>query len=412
MIRRNSFSRGCNAPGGFTLVELLVVISIIGMLMALLLPAVQGARETGRANTCRNNLHNLSLATIQYAENAKSYPGWNNFLNASIAPSLITAKSANAAYVEGTFVLPLLPFIEHGDIYSLYGQYMTGLNNGNVPAAMTTALQNAQVYLANLVCPSSPQPTTGTPLAYIINGGQLYLGGKSNALPSVTETSLGATVQVLVAQSSGLAYDQTGYITSSGSIPAVKVTPDFVQANDGTSNTIMLSENVLPGTSWSLLYNNAGSIAVATSYASPATSGSSVSPVTTSTTSAASTGVAQQNLTAFFWASTAGAVSTNPAAPPSGYFTINGDKTNTAVSDQLHARPCSAHPGIANFAFCDGHVQTISESVAYNVYKQLMTPYGGQSYITTGGGGGSTTTTNTFSGSYDLDMINTVPSNF
>ena len=56
----------------FTLIELLVVISIIGMLMALLLPAVQSARESGRSNTCRNNLRNLAIGVTQF-ELRKNY---------------------------------------------------------------------------------------------------------------------------------------------------------------------------------------------------------------------------------------------------------------------------------------------------------------------------------------------------
>ena len=62
---------------GFTLVELLVVITIIGMLTALLLPAVQNAREAGRRATCNNNQHQLSIA-MQNFESAKQYfPGFH-----------------------------------------------------------------------------------------------------------------------------------------------------------------------------------------------------------------------------------------------------------------------------------------------------------------------------------------------
>ena len=64
-----------NKLRGFTLVELLVVISIIGMLMALLLPAVQSARESGRRAQCLNNMRNVSLAATLVVTAKGSFPG-------------------------------------------------------------------------------------------------------------------------------------------------------------------------------------------------------------------------------------------------------------------------------------------------------------------------------------------------
>src|SRR3954463_10591619 len=67
---------------GFTLVELLIVIAIIGTLVALLLPAVQHARESSRRSSCANNIRQIVLANLQYEDRFKRFPGLFETLSA------------------------------------------------------------------------------------------------------------------------------------------------------------------------------------------------------------------------------------------------------------------------------------------------------------------------------------------
>ncbi len=106
--QRDRTSRSGRAPA-FTLVELLVVIAIIGVLIALLLPAVQAAREAARRTQCANNLRQLGLATHNY-ENARKYLPASAIIDLNAAPT-----AGNGSWgVHGR----ILPYLEEASLYS------------------------------------------------------------------------------------------------------------------------------------------------------------------------------------------------------------------------------------------------------------------------------------------------------
>src|SRR5438128_1840517 len=102
----------------FSLVELLVVIAVIGILISLLLPAVQSARESARRMQCRNNMKQVSLAVINYEDAHKCYP-----------PAGLCGPRV-PSYLEGPFnprggqmiswVVLVLPFMEEQSLYQQF----------------------------------------------------------------------------------------------------------------------------------------------------------------------------------------------------------------------------------------------------------------------------------------------------
>jgi len=102
-------SRQVRQPRGFTLIELLVVIAIIGILIALLLPAVQQAREAARRIHCRNNLKQIALAVHNYVDVATVLPP-----SACINPEVTQTGNNGSWGVHGR----ILPFLDQSNLYN------------------------------------------------------------------------------------------------------------------------------------------------------------------------------------------------------------------------------------------------------------------------------------------------------
>src|SRR4029079_15206288 len=109
-----NMTRAVSSSPGFTLVELLVVIAIIGILVALLLPAVQAAREAARRSQCQNHLKQIGLGFLNHEATDKFYPsgGWGfNYVG---DPDRGAGKGQ-----PGGWVFSVLPYIEEQAVYDI-----------------------------------------------------------------------------------------------------------------------------------------------------------------------------------------------------------------------------------------------------------------------------------------------------
>lgn len=217
MAARSSFARSA-----FTLVELLVVIAIIGMLIALLLPAVQSARESARGMACSSNLRQSVLAMHAYHDTFKVFP------------SPRTSSPAQYGHIPY-----LLPYIEQNNVAEFFDRNKSFADAANQPAANTR--------LPIIRCPSNPEAgkikmrkssSTGTKYGDFIT----TTGTTTNPADPTICTGWASDYWV------NHAINSTYYVSPSGlaykPTPALSGTaPNMSSILDGTSNTTLILEH-------------------------------------------------------------------------------------------------------------------------------------------------------------------------
>ncbi len=325
---------------GFTLVELLVVITIIGVLIALLLPAVQAAREAARRSQCCNNLKQIGLAAHNFENAIRRFP-----------PGYLGPIPQSADISHGQFVgclSFLLPYVEADNVWDLMdptadraahdGISLFDINkcdpnasaDGYWVSTRPSAWMMAQSRISTFICPSDLPYTKPNPVVFTVF------------------QNLGSMIQMnqLTLGPSGDPLGRTNYLGVAGWLGYVGVPSndyyrgvfwnrskiDFRDITDGSSNTLLFGE-IMGGN------HTSGTLAT----------------------------------TSFAWAGAGGF----------GTFGEEGSSTSLDARVPLSDTPTgnqfsSYHPGIVNFCLADGSVRPISTTISCLPMKYLSAIADGQ----------------------------------
>ena len=218
---------------GFTLVELLVVIAIIGILIGMLLPAVQMVREAARRTTCANNIRQIALAIHNYESANQTFP-----VN-QVGPGVLDVTSGDFKDGYYSWLVPLLPYVEQRNLYDSFDLkgnngdddgYKISLTHSNAAAAGT----NVPTFL----CPSE-----------LPNQDNSIILGSANPAPSSYAANAGwpsyATGFAGERATPGAHNGAIGFIHPQTPISWHTNKVQMRHFTDGTSNTGLLSERLI-----------------------------------------------------------------------------------------------------------------------------------------------------------------------
>lgn len=391
------------ARHGFTLVELLVVITIIGILMGLLIPAVNAAREAARRNQCSTQLKNLALAAVQHAGAKDKLPGYVQkfgVYSGTIDPSDPSNTGVNRHVKVGTWAVALLPWLDAQPTYEHWTEdrypiiaistAKLGTTTGVAGDGFHTL---AAPNLAIMQCPSNPvSEGDNGKNSYVANNGFNPFTDVTTSPPALITGTTFASSQSrdngafnckyhVVTPASG------GALTHTSEGPDVRL-DDF---KDGQGNTILFSENVQ-----ALPWHRPGLI-----------SASALETAAATDTDVQFSVMSARGISGMLWhyedpehadTTLSAHWNTNGTASPvvptavNTLHRINGGgttvseeiftKTISSTQDSLDlARPSSAHVDGVNAGMADGGTRFIAEGVDYRIYQALLTPRGKSSNV-------------------------------
>ena len=317
---------------GFTLVELLVVIAIIGILIGMLLPAVQSVREAARRISCSNNMKQQGLGILNFESARQEFPSAGQAKNAD-GDNVFYAEDGTLEGLGNAsqgFQTLILPYIEQNAVFDLYNlDYRYDFDPSQAEAP--TNQQAAQSVISSYLCPS-------------VAGRSTEVDGEGYGF---TDYSAPVTVSPTLSQ---LPANADRYICALNGNSDRGIGTIY----DGTSNTIAIAED-------------AGRVDVATGGFMTI---KTMEPMTDGTPA---------NRRVWAWADADSAFNVdrnlnNNPTPQGGPADFPWSKTNNGPNEEAF----SFHPGGANMTMADGSVQFISDSIDSLVFAGLMSKDGGE----------------------------------
>jgi prepilin-type N-terminal cleavage/methylation domain-containing protein/prepilin-type processing-associated H-X9-DG protein len=359
---------------GFTLIELLVVISIIAVLIALLLPAVQSAREAARRSQCVNNLKQIGLAMHNYHTTSGTFP-----LGGTTGLSPYYCPGANCYAIGwGTWSAQalLLGYLEQLPLYNAANfSWAVGCGQGfPVNSTVSTTILSIFVCPSDGISPVKPSGTFGSPASLSC---WQWTGMINNYF-----ASLGTTTNY---NNAGLGENTTGVFTQGGKVYGIQ------SITDGSANTIAFGEALVgDGTIQTVKWRDGPVLAAAGPTGNGLYDANQNIPGVLTELQACAVGLlnpnpqfGKSNQKGFRWAEDHGGFALfNTIVPPTSntypFAWCKLGRHNSGASDGQYENACSNHPGGANFLFCDGSARFIKSSIAMSTYWALGTKANGE----------------------------------